>query len=305
VRAGLTLPIFDELADPRVIGELAAEAEAAGWDGVFVWDHVYYRPPVRAVTDPWIALACVAQQTSRVLLGPMVTPVARRRPQVLARQIAALDQLAPDRCVFGVGLGLDGSGRELSRFGEELDDRVRAEMLDEGLGLVRALLSGEPVDHAGVHYTAREVAFAPAPAQPVPIWVGARWPNQRPLRRAAAHDGLFLIDVHTPDELRRAVDAVGDTRGSLDGFDVVVQLADDADPSAWEAAGATWWLPDIAPFGLTVAAVRDRIRARAYLPRSARRAATPAPARPSPARRAARGAAPRPCDRRARHVPVP
>jgi alkanesulfonate monooxygenase SsuD/methylene tetrahydromethanopterin reductase-like flavin-dependent oxidoreductase (luciferase family) len=260
IRAGITLPIFDELADPRLVGDLGAEAEAAGWDGVFVWDHVYYREPVRAVTDPWTALACIAMQTSRVALGPMVTPVPRRRPQVLARQIAALDQLSGGRFVFGAGLGLDGSGRELSRFGEELDDRVRAGMLDEGLALVQALLGGETVDHAGDHFTARDVTFLPAGR--VPIWIGARWPNKRPLRRAAAHDGVFLIDVDSPDDLRGAVEVIGEARGNLDGFDVVVQLDEGQDPTPWEAAGATWWLTRIDPFTVSVDAVRRRIRAK-------------------------------------------
>jgi alkanesulfonate monooxygenase SsuD/methylene tetrahydromethanopterin reductase-like flavin-dependent oxidoreductase (luciferase family) len=256
----VTLPIFDELADPRRVGDLAAEAEAAGWDGVFVWDHVYYRSPVRAVTDPWTALACIAMRTTRVLLGPMVTPVPRRRPQVLARQIAALDQLSDGRCVFGAGLGLDGSGRELSRFGEELDDRTRAAMLDEGLALLQALLTGKPVDHSGEHFTARDVTFLPAAR--VPIWIAARWPNKRPLRRAAAHDGVFLIDADTPDDLRGAVAVIAETRSGLDGFDVVVQLDEGDDPAPWEAAGATWWLTRIDPFTVSVDAVRRRISAR-------------------------------------------
>ena len=260
MRAGITLPIFDELADPRLIGDLAAEAEAAGWDGVFVWDHVYYREPVRAVTDPWTAMACIAMKTSRVLLGPMVTPVPRRRPHVLARQIAALQQLSAGRFVFGAGLGLDGSGRELSRFGEQLDDRVRATMLDEGLALLEELLRGEPVDHAGEHFSARDVTFLPPAA--VPMWIGARWPNKRPLRRAAAHDGLFLIDAESPEDLRRASDVIADARGGLDGFDVVVQLDQGADVTPWEDAGATWWLTRIDPFGISVDAVRRWIRER-------------------------------------------
>ena len=260
MRAGLTLPIFDELADPRLLADLAAEAEAAGWDGVFVWDHVYYRAPVRAVTDPWVAMTAMALQTERVLLGPMVTPVARRRPHVLARQMAAVDQLSNGRLVFGAGLGLDGSGAELSRFDEELDDRVRAEMLDEGLALIAALLRGERVDHNGEHFAARDVVFAPTAVRGrVPTWIAARWPNKRPLRRAAAHDGLFIIDVSTPDELRTALETVAEARGSLDGFDVVVEL-DEGQPTApWEAAGATWWLARVDPFAATAANVRRRI----------------------------------------------
>ena len=166
MRYGLTLPIFDNLADPRLLAELAAEAESHGWDGVFVWDHVYYREPVRAVTDPWTALAAMAVATSKITIGPMVTPLARRRPQVLARQIVALDHLTDGRFVLGAGLGLDSSGGEFVRFGEEADVGRRAEAYDESLDILRAFLSGEQVDHRGTHVTAEGVTFLPDPSRP-------------------------------------------------------------------------------------------------------------------------------------------
>jgi alkanesulfonate monooxygenase SsuD/methylene tetrahydromethanopterin reductase-like flavin-dependent oxidoreductase (luciferase family) len=257
VRFGLTLPIFDELADPLVLADLAAGAEEAGWDGVFVWDHVIYRPPVRAVTDPWIATAAMATRTRRVLLGPMVVPLARRRPHIVARQAVALDHLSAGRFVLGVGLGLDRSGGELSRFGEELDDRRRAAMLDEALELLGELLGGGPVDHRGGHYTADGVRFLPTPVRDhLPVWVAARWPNRRPLRRAARHDGLFVIDVD-PVDLPAAVAEVGRARpDGLAGYDVVVQAAPGTDARPWEDAGATWWLAGPDPFSLSLDAVR-------------------------------------------------
>lgn len=244
MRFGLTLPIFDRLADPGLLADLAAEAEQAGWDAVFVWDHVVYRAPVVAATDPWIAMAAIATQTERVLLGPMVTPLARRRPQIVARQLVALDRLSNGRLVFGVGLGLDSSGEEFVRFGEDLDVRRRGERLDEGLDVLTGLLSGAPLDHRGRHFTAAGVQFQPTPVRGrLPIWVAARWPNRRPLRRAARFDGVFVIEVG-PAELAAAVEVVAAERpGGLDGFDVVVdQLAADADWAAMSSAGATWGL---------------------------------------------------------------
>ena len=119
-RRGLFLPPFDVLADPALVAELAAEAEEAGWDGVFVWDHLLYADPVREIADPWICCAAIAVATSRIQLGPMVTPLSRRRPQVLARQAASLDRLSGGRLVLGFGLGDDGRVGELSRFGEEV-----------------------------------------------------------------------------------------------------------------------------------------------------------------------------------------
>ena len=78
MHSGLFLPIFDELTRPAVVGRLSVEGEV-GWYGVFVWDHVRSRQPVLAVADPWITLAAVATATESVRLGPMVTPLARRR----------------------------------------------------------------------------------------------------------------------------------------------------------------------------------------------------------------------------------
>jgi alkanesulfonate monooxygenase SsuD/methylene tetrahydromethanopterin reductase-like flavin-dependent oxidoreductase (luciferase family) len=264
VKYGLTLPIFDELADPTLLADFAAEAEAEGWQGFFVWDHVYYRPPATAATDPWVSLAAAGMRTSSIRLGPMVTPLARRRPHVLARQVAALDQLTGGRVVLGTGLGLDTSGGEWERFDEVVDVRVRAAMYDEALDLLRALLSGDPVDHVGAHFTARDVRFLPRPLQPrVPIWVAARWPNRRPLNRAAMHDGAFVIDLGDPADLRNACDHLRTRRPEgLDGFEVVTHGPATADPGPWAAAGATWWLTTFDPFTVTADEVRATIRRR-------------------------------------------
>ncbi len=262
VRYGLTLPIFDALADPALLAELASEAEAAGWDGLFLWDHVYYRRPAHAATDPWIALAAIATSTAQITIGPMVTPLARRRPQIVAREVVALDRLSHGRVVFGVGLGLDASGDEFVRFGEETDVAVRAQMFDEALGLVTALMSGEAVDHRGPHFTATDVRFLPAPfAGRVPIWVAARWPNRRPLRRAAGHNGVFIIDIDVA-QLREACAYLAMIRPEgLEGFEVVVQGAPDSDPRPWRDAGATWWLTTFSAFGTDPASVRRVIGA--------------------------------------------
>ena len=133
MRSGLFVPLFDELADPAIVARVSAEAEEAGWDGVFVWDHVRWREPVVDVADPQITLAAVATATERIRLGPMVTPLARRRPVKVARETATLDRLSGGRLTLGVGLGSEQFGSEYSITGEELDDRRRARMLDEAL----------------------------------------------------------------------------------------------------------------------------------------------------------------------------
>ena len=181
MRHGLSLAPFGQLADPRVVAALAADAERAGFDGVFLWDHMYRADPFRPVADPWIALAAVAAATDRIRLGPLVTPVARRRPQKLARETTTLDHLSGGRLIVGVGLGVN-TGGELTRFAEEDDDRIRGDRLDEGLDLLSRLWSGEEVSHHGPHFTADAVRFLPRPVQEprIPIWVAAPTGRGRP-----------------------------------------------------------------------------------------------------------------------------
>jgi alkanesulfonate monooxygenase SsuD/methylene tetrahydromethanopterin reductase-like flavin-dependent oxidoreductase (luciferase family) len=229
VKRGLFLAPFDELVDPRTLAELARSAERRGWDGVFLWDHVRYRPPVEAVADPWVALAAIACATEKLRLGTMVTPLSRRRVQKLARETVTLDHLSGGRLTLGVGLGSDRNG-ELEPFGEVVDPRERAELLDRGLERLNAFWAGE---------------FAPRPVQRprIPVWVAARWPNRRPVRRAARWDGLFPIDLPDPSALSQLAEEVRDLRDQGGGaFDLVVETAPGAPVDPWEAAGATWVL---------------------------------------------------------------
>ncbi len=257
MRSALFLPVFDELSDARVVARLAAEAEQAGWDGVFVWDHIAYRAPVRAVADPWIVLAAVACATERVRIGPMVTPLARRRPVKLAREIATLDHLSGGRLVLGVGLGGDNS-RELSATGEQTDDRVRAAMLDESLAVLQAAWTGEPVHHAGEHYVVDGLTLLPTPVSRPgpPVWVALRRRNRAPLRRAARYDGAFPIEVEHPDQLAELAADLRELRGDDPRpFDLVVGGPPGTDPAPYAAAGATWWMVSF-PVATTVDDVR-------------------------------------------------
>ncbi len=247
-RRGLFVAPFDALADPRVVGDLAAAAEQAGWEGFFLWDHVQYGEQVTAIADVWTCCAAVAMRTERMLLGPMVTPLARRRPHVLAQQTASLAVLSGGRFVLGLGLGDDGA-REFSAFGDETDPKVRGRMLDEGITVVTDLLAGGSVDHDGAHYAARGVHSATVPA--VPIWLAGRFGNRAPLRRAARHDGFFVIGLDGPDDL----DGVVASLTELDprpGFDVVVDLRPEQDAAEWSGRGASWVLTRIGPIDIQV-----------------------------------------------------
>ena len=262
VRAGLWLPLFDQLADPTTLVRLAVEAEEAGWDGFFVWDHVAWRAPIRAVADPWVVLTAAAAVTSRLVLGPMVTPLARRRAVKVARETATLDRLCGGRLVLGVGLGSDRFGGEYSRTGEPVDDRTRAELLDESLAVLRAAWTGEPVHHEGRHLHVDGIAFHPTPVHgSVPVWVAGFPGNKRPMARAAAHDGFFPVNLTCADQLAEAVAGVSALREDADRpYDVVVSLERGLDRAPYIAAGATWLLSDFDPANLTLDLVRGVLR---------------------------------------------
>lgn len=235
-RRGIFVAPFGELSEPYLMAELAARAEQRGFDGFFVWDHVQYRPPVREVADPWITLAAVATSTQKLVLGPLVTPLPRRRPHKLARETVTLDRLSGGRLVLGVGLGSDRSGEfDRDRFGEEPDPKARARLLDHGLELLLRYWDGD---------------FEPPPLQRprIPVWVASRWPSRRPLQRAARYDGLFPIDVPNPDALRELVAGVTELRaGDRRSFEYVVTNPPGTDPTPWEEAGATWCLTGFGP----------------------------------------------------------
>jgi alkanesulfonate monooxygenase SsuD/methylene tetrahydromethanopterin reductase-like flavin-dependent oxidoreductase (luciferase family) len=254
--------LFDELADPHNVVQLAVEAESAGWDGFFVWDHIRWREPVLAAADPWIVLAAVATATEGIRLGPMVTPPARRRPAKLARETATVDQLSNGRLILGIGLGSDQFGEEFSRFGEETDDATRAAMTDETLDVLRAAWSGEPVKHHGPHHVVDDVAFLPQPIQRpgVPIWIAGLPGRTRPMQRAARHDGFFPVNLSGPDELAAAVEAVQDLRPEGAGpFDIAVEVGHGIDPAPYRGAGATWCLTNFEAHGTTLDVVRGVI----------------------------------------------
>ena len=228
---GIFVPPFDELVDPRTLATLAARSEACGWDGFFVWDHIRYRPPARDVADPWVVLAAIAMSTDRIRIGPLVTPLSRRRVHKLARETVTLDHLSGGRLTLGVGLGSDLND-EFEPFGEVSDPRERARLLDAGLDRLSAYWGGE---------------FQPSPVQSprIPVWVASRWPSRRPLRRAARWDGLFPIELPGPEalaELRAELAELRADAGNERPFDLVVDLPPGTDIAPWEDAGATWVL---------------------------------------------------------------
>ncbi len=275
MRFGISFSTIGPYSDVRVIGDLAREAEDAGWDGCFVWDHIQ-AGWLETVADPWITLTAIALATRRIRVGTLVTPLYRRHPWKLARETVTLDHLSRGRMVLGVGLGSDLFG-EISAFGGPLDDRVRAQMLDEGLAVLTGLWSGEPFSFSGAHFKINDTCFIPAPVQlpRIPIWVAGTWPSRPPFRRAARYDGVIPVTGDIRSSLsaaqfgelisyisqHRDVDAQG-------LYDVVYSAATpgasgDQDReiiAPYAAAGATWWLESMLPWQRSPQQARDRIR---------------------------------------------
>jgi len=292
MKYGLDLPNMGGAGDPRLLAEIAHEAEESGWDGVFIFDSVLSPewdsqfpddPRKRATVDPWITLAAMAMRTERVTLGTMITPLSRRRPWKVARETVTLDHLSNGRLVLPVGLGTPEDGGYMN-VGEELDRRVRAEMLDEALDIVTGLWTGEPFAYEGTHYQTKEMRFEPRPVQDprIPIWVVGAWPREKSMRRAVRYDGIVpvimkpgepaappgipqiakLIQEHGVsldilDEVRAIRDYAQvhrDQRGDAGvPFEIVLEANSSASRSkqaaetlaAYEEAGATWYIEGI------------------------------------------------------------
>lgn len=258
---------FPPFAEAEELVELAVDAERAGWDAVFVWDHVLHDPSQPPVVDPWVVLGAMAARTERVLLGPCVTPLARRRPQVVACQSVTLDRLSHGCLVLGVGLG-HPPHEDFAAFGDDGDARVSAARLDEALAVVSGLWSAERFSHSGEHFRVDDVQFVPPPLQqPRPrVWVACVLPGRRPLARAARWDGVVPMQSDRfldPDDIASIAADIARDRGSLHGFDIVVNAGPPphATVDEFAAAGATWWMASMGHFPGWLDELRGVVRA--------------------------------------------
>jgi alkanesulfonate monooxygenase SsuD/methylene tetrahydromethanopterin reductase-like flavin-dependent oxidoreductase (luciferase family) len=271
-------PNFGTYSDPRTLAELAREAEDSGWDGFFLWDHIFWKWPqneqLEPVGDTWTLLTAIAARTKTMKLGPLVTPLPRRRPWTVARQAATLDHFSGGRLVLGVGIGGDWYG-DYSAFGEPADAKSHGEMLDEALAIVAGLWSGESFSFSGRHYQVSDAQFVPRPLQQprIPIWVAGLWPNRKPYRRAAQWDGVAAeapshLGPLKPQDFEDLRAYIGEHRSTEEPYDIThigrtpggdrAAAADIVAPYA--EAGVTWWLERIGDRGDTLEEMRPRVR---------------------------------------------
>ncbi len=247
--------------DPRTCAELAAAAEAAGWDGVFVPDSISIDAPgypPSPTFDPWVTLAAMAMRTERIRLGTMVTPLPRRRSWKVARETVSLDYLSGGRLTLCVGLGAAADDAGFSKVGEPMDLVVRAELLDEGLAVLGGLWGGRSFSFQGKHYRVQGMTLVPAPVQSprIPVWVVGVWPRPKSMARSLQWDGVIVQmgdgsgKRPTPEDVAalRAYCQARRTPGSA--FDIVVEgetpgeqpVQASAITHAYAEAGATWWI---------------------------------------------------------------
>jgi alkanesulfonate monooxygenase SsuD/methylene tetrahydromethanopterin reductase-like flavin-dependent oxidoreductase (luciferase family) len=229
MRYCLSVPPF---TDPDVVVGWARSAEAHGWDGFFLWDHLSWDGKVD-VHDPWVLLGAIASQTERLRIGTMVTPISRRRPQVLAKHLMTLDHLSGGRVTVGIGLG-DPPDLDFSDFGDEPSYRERGILTDRALAVLGGLLGeGTPTFH-------------PLPVQRprVPIWIAGRHPSTRPLERAKRWDGYAPLLPETLDPAGIAAYVGSHPR---DDWDLVVPWWQTGTVEEYAAAGVTWLVRSVWP----------------------------------------------------------
>jgi alkanesulfonate monooxygenase SsuD/methylene tetrahydromethanopterin reductase-like flavin-dependent oxidoreductase (luciferase family) len=250
---------------PRTVGDLAHQAEEAGWDGVFIADALAIG--AKGYSDmPWfdtqVALAVIAMRTERIRIGTFIVAVTRRRPWKLAREIMTLDHLSGGRIILGVGLGAAQDDGGFYKVGEEMDLKRRAEIMDETLAILTGLWSGKPFSFKGIHYKVDKMSMIPGPVQKprIPIWVPGVWPKEKSMQRAVRWDGIIPQkykgtpgDTARPEDTRDLAAYVAKNRRGKSHYDIVAggsttgknrkKAVEKVQPFA--DAGATWWIESV------------------------------------------------------------
>jgi alkanesulfonate monooxygenase SsuD/methylene tetrahydromethanopterin reductase-like flavin-dependent oxidoreductase (luciferase family) len=272
VRFGLYVPNFGKCSNPLTLAEMAVDAERSGWDGFFLWDHLVEWEKRLPLSDTLTTLSGVAMKTRRIRIGTALSPLPRYKPWDLARRTVTLDHMSNGRLVLSVGLG-GVESCDYARFGEDEDNFVLAEKLDESLKIITGLWSGKKFSFRGKHYRVGPSVFLPTPKQRprIPIWVGGFWPRHGPFKRAARWDGVLPLrlpeKLPEPKDLKEIVEFIQKHRSSSDSFDVAnigwttgVNRKRDAEKvQKYVESGMTWWLESLYTKRDSPEAMRSRI----------------------------------------------
>lgn len=258
IKYGLSLIHFNELADPDIVIELAVEAENAGWDGIFLPDHIVYdKQAIYPVTETWILLSAIAARTTKIKIGTSVAALPQYRPWWFAKMTATLDVLSKGRLILGLGLG--GPETEYESFGDKYDLKILAEKMDESLDILLGLWTGESFSYSGKHYTLDNVALLPKPIQSprIPLIFGGMWPTKKPFVRGAKFDGIMPIHKNFPqdlttDELLEIKSIIKSNRTTNEPFELMIFGTGFFTPDTRKEmikpyidVGITWWLEHV------------------------------------------------------------
>jgi len=212
---GYQIPNFTypDTANTDIFGSVIAQAkaaEAAGFDRVFVMDHLYQLPGLGAPNEPmfecYTVLSALAQHTEKVRLSALVTGNSYRHPTLLAKAITALDHVSSGRATLGIGTGWfelehDSLGYEFGTFTD------RFEKLEEALQIIGPMLKGDPVSLAGKHYQVTDAINSPPPISNIPIMIGGSG-EKKTLRMVAQYANESNLSSGAIEEIPRKLDAL-------------------------------------------------------------------------------------------------
>lgn len=254
VKFGIYVPNYGNTFGNAVnLANLAKLAESHNWDGFFIWDHILVEPKQGPkICNPWIALGLMGYVTEKIIIGSTVTPLPRRKPWELAREVSTVDQISNGRVILGVGLGHPPEV-EYKSFGEDTNVKIRREKLDESLAILQGLWKDEVFSFKGKHYNLEEMTFVPKPVnKTIPIWVAGQYPLKGPINRASKYNGMIPLPMNFDGDLSLK-DFQDITRkiislGGKSSFDLVriMNVPTSAESSddllSFSDAGVTWFL---------------------------------------------------------------
>jgi probable F420-dependent oxidoreductase len=221
MRLGIHLPHIGQKAGPAAIRDAATQAETLGFADVWVSEHIIVPkdrmyPPSAIFWDPVLTLTWAAAHTRRVGLGTSVLVLPMRHPVPLAKELATLQNLSGGRLILGAGVGWLED--EFAALGVPF--RERGQRMDEGIAMMRAVWTDDPVSFAAKTIPAviDDMRILPKPEKPIPIWIGGT--SEPALKRALRLDGWHGSRA-TPEQ---AAPIVARLRGERPNADFAISL---------------------------------------------------------------------------------
>jgi alkanesulfonate monooxygenase SsuD/methylene tetrahydromethanopterin reductase-like flavin-dependent oxidoreductase (luciferase family) len=188
MKVGIQLPEVEREVHWQEVREIAITAEEAGFDSIWVGDHLLFRDPntgTRGPLESWSMLAALGEATERVLIGPLVAATSFHNPAMIAKKAATVDDISGGRLILGLGAGWNRP--EYEAFGFPFDNRVSR--FEEAFTVIRTLIKEGVIDFEGRFYTHRDMELLPRARADLPLLIGSNGP--RMLRIAGPHVDMW------------------------------------------------------------------------------------------------------------------